>query len=360
MKIAMMVRGYLPVPRPVDIVYAPIDLSVAIGEGLTKRGHKVDFYAPKGSHLKIKVEHLNLRTLVSNQKDFHRFISQPDLLSHYVLNLWDTYLVSEMFKRAANGEYDLLYFAHPEVALPFVKLYPKVPVVYTLHDPIHEWYREIFNLYKSPNQHFISISNSQRRSAPRLHYAATIYNGVDSSLFTYNPKPDDYLLYVGRVVREKGVKEAIQIAQRTNNKLLIIGPTYPDKLRYFNTHVKPHLNRSIRYLGYIPQNQLMPYYQKAKAFLAPLQWEEPFGLTLIESMACGTPVIALDRGSAPELISNGKTGYVVKTIGQMVEAVKKIDNIKREDCRRHIEDKFSIDKMVSGYENTFKSIIKAS
>jgi len=357
MKIAMMVRGYISAPQPADIVYAPINLAINIAEGLAKRGHQVDFYGPQGTKLSTNVRTLRLRPLVRNLNDFQEFISKPDLMAHYVLNLWDGVLALDMFKRAADGKYDLLYFIHPEVSLLLSQTYPDVPLAYTLHDPINKWYQEVFKMYKTPHQHFITISDSQRRAAPQLSYSATVYNGLDAEQFPFSESHDDYLLYVGRIVPEKGIYHAIQVAKRTNHKLLIIGPVYKDTQNYFNRYIKPYLDDRIQYLGYTEHDKLGPYYRKAKAFLTPLQWEEPFGMTMLESMASGTPVIALNRGSAPEIVVNGKTGFVVNTIDEMVAAVAKIDKIDRKACREHVIKNFSIDRMVDGYEKAFLKIL---
>lgn len=354
----MMVRGYLPAPRPKDIIYAPIDLAVAIGEGLTKRGHTVDFYGPLGTELNTNIVTRNLRPLVHNQSEIAALFTDIARMSHYVPDLWDRYLATEMFKRAQNGEYDLLHFHHPEIALPMAVEHQDIAVVHTLHDPVYPWYKELFELYQSPNQQYISISNNQRRDAPDLPYISTVYNGVDLQQFPFGEEPEDYLLVAGRIVPEKGFKEAIQVAQQTNNRLLIIGPTYSDSQDYFDQYIKPHLSDQILYLGYVEHDQMWRYFQKAKAFLTPVQWEEPFGLTTIEAMACGTPVISLKRGAAPELIINKKTGYVVDSIAEMVSAVDKIDRIKRQDCRSHVQAKFSIDTMVDKYEKAFIDAFK--
>lgn len=360
MKIAVMVRGYLPVPRPVDMIYAPIDLAAAIATGLVKRGHSVDFFAPIGSHVPAaNMVTLNLRPLAKNQQEFAELIKDTTKTSHYVDCLWDRYMVNEMFARAAKGAYDLLHFHHSEVALPSSQTNTDVPVVYTLHDPIYPWYKELFELYHTPNQHFISISKNQRRDAPDLPYTATVYNGVDVDLFTFQDEAEDYLLFAGRVVPEKGIKEAIQIARATDHRLLIIGPTYPEHQGYFDQYIKPFLNDKILYLGYIEQRQLVRYYRKAKAFLMPVQWEEPFGLTMIEAMACGTPVVALRRGSIPEVVKDGTTGFIVDSVGDMSAAVEKIDTISRSACREHVQKHFSIEKMVDGYEAAFEKILQS-
>ena len=359
MKIAMMVRGYLPVPTPADMIYAPIDLAVAIAEGLTKNGHTVDFYAPLGSKLKkANIESRGLRPLVDNEHDFNELITNIDKMVHYFPAMWEGVMVKQMFEWARAGKYDALHFHHPESAMMLGSLYPDVPVLYTLHDPIHDWSREIFELHGSPNQHFVSISNNQRRDGTDLPYVGTVYNGVDVKDYPFSDKPEDFLLYAGRVAPEKGVKEAIQVAKETNHRLLIIGPIYFLTQGYFEQYIKPHLNDQILYLGFMEKTQMAAYYQKAKALLTPVQWEEPFGLTTIEAMASGTPVISFRRGAASELIVNGKTGFVVDTTAEMIDAVHKIKRIKRQDCRDHVKKNFSTTKMVNGYEAVFEQIIK--
>ncbi len=359
LRIAMMVRGYLPVPRPSDLIYAPIDLAANIADGLQQHGHRVDFYGPNGSELeyaRVQTEHL--RPLVTDAEEFQKLLgTSNELVNHYVPSLWDTYLAEEMFLRAQAGEYDLVHFHHPEAALPLARRYRTVPVIYTLHDPVYGWYKEIFELYSSPNQHFVSISNNQRREAPDLNYAATVYNGVDTDDFRFSPEHEEYLLYTGRIVPEKGVKEAIQVAEATDHRLLIIGPVPPSAQGYFDQYIKPYLNDKILYLGFIERDKILPYYQKAKALLLPLQWEEPFGLTAIEAMACGTPAIAISRGSMPEIIKNGKTGYLVKSVGEMIDAVRKVNKLNRRECREHVKAHFALRQMVDGYEAVYQKVL---
>lgn len=359
MKIAIMVRGYLPVPRPKDLIYAPIDLAIAISEGLVKRGHSVDFYGPLGTKAGhgVNVVTQNLRPLVHDQAETRDLFHDIGRLTHYVPALWDEYLAVEMFKRARKGEYDLLCFEHPEVGLSLARLHPSVPVVHVLNDPVFPWYKELFELFQSPNQHFVSISKNQQRDAPDLPYLSAVYNGVDVQHFPFGDSPEDYLLIAGRIVPEKGFKEAIQIAKQTGDRLLIIGPVYPESQDYFDQYIKPQLSDRILYLGYVEYSQMWRYFQKAKAFLTPVQWEEPFGLTTIEAMASGTPTISLRRGAAPEIIVDGKTGFVVDSVAEMAAAVGKIGQINRGDCREHVKQHFSIDKMVDGYEAAFEQLL---
>lgn len=363
MKIATMVRGYIPAPRPSDMVYAPIDLAIDISKLMVERGHQVDYYGPLGSELPRKVglrlKTENLRPLVRSQEDFKTLAQDTARMTHYVPTLWDQYQARSMFEQARKGKYDLLHFHHPEVAAPFAKLFPEVPVVYTLHDPVYDWYKEFLELYATPNQYYISISNNQRIPAPDLSYIDTVYNGIDTAQFEISEdEHDDYLLFAGRIVPEKGVKEAIQVAQETDSRLLIIGPVYHDQQGYFDQYVKPHLNEKILYLGFLERDDVVRYYQKAKALLAPIQWEEPFGLNMVEAMACGTPVIALRRGSVPEIIESGKTGFIVDSIAEMSEAVAKLDSISADDCRKHVEENFSLKNMVDGYEEAYRKVLE--
>lgn len=358
MNIAMMVRGYLPAPRPKDIIYAPVDLAIALSEGLEKRGHSVDFFGPLGTKLNAGVKTRNLRPLVHNQAEIRELFADLGRMSHYIPSLWDNYLAEQMFKGAREKKYDLLHFHHPEVGMPLARQNPDVPTVYTLHDPIFPWYKEMFELYQTPNQHYISISDNQRRDAPDLPYVRTAHNGIDIQHFPFGDNPEDYLLIAGRIVPEKGFKEAIQVAKQTNNRLLIIGPTYPDTQDYFDQYIKPQLDDQILYLGYVEYDQMWRYFQKAKAFLTPVQWEEPFGLTTIEAMACGTPTISLRRGAAPEIIVDGKTGFVVDSIAEMAAAVEKIATINRSDCRDYAKEKFSHEKMIDAYEDAFEMVLR--
>ena len=358
-----MVRGFIPLPRPSDMIYAPIDLAIALAQGLGKRGHKITFFAPLGTEIhgeNITVETLNLRPLVHNQTEFTALLDNTEHLSHDQHGLWDRYMVNEMYARAEAGEFDLLHFHHPESALSAAVQHPLIPTVYTLHDPIHEWYRELFELFASHNQTYISISDNQRRDAPDLPYAGTVYNGTDVKLFDYSETHEDYLLFAGRIAPEKGVKEAIQVAKKSGHRLLIIGPINHGSQDYFDQYIKPELDDRILYLGRMDQPQLVKYYQKAKAVLTPVQWEEPFGLTTIEAMACGAPVISLARGAAPELIVNGKTGFVVNSIAEMIEALDKVGKISRKECHDHVARKFSYDKMVDHYEQAFRQAMASA
>lgn len=359
MKIAMMVRGCIPAPRPVDVVYTPIDVALAIADGLAGKGHTVDFYGPSGSCPNVSTKTRGLRPLIRNQNELRSLTESADLLTHYIPGLWDHYLAIEMFRHARKGKYDLLHFHHPESALSLAGLFPKIPVVYTLHDSLRGWHPEIFKLFKTPNQYCISVSNNQREDAPDLPYAETVYNGLNPQEWPFSAEHDGYLLFEGRITPEKGIKEAVTVARQSGERLLIVGPLQSSaNKKYFDTHVKPYLGEKIVYLGCKPHAEVKKYFQRAKALLMPLQWEEPFGITMIEAMACGTPVIALRRGSASEVVRDGITGFVVDTVEQMTRAVKRLPGIDRAACRQHVVANFSLEKTVNGYESAFKLVLK--
>lgn len=357
MKIAMMVRAYLVSPVSNDIAYSPTGVAVAIAEGLAKRGHEVTFFGPEGTKLDTKVETCNVRPLATTANQLFDMVNVTDLFKDYLPSLYDQYMVRIMFERARAGEFDVLFFHHPESAAPYALLYPDVPVVYTLHDYLDSVRRQVWEMHSSPNQHYVSISNSQRRDAPDLKYAATVYNGIDTEKFAFSDSHEDYLMFAGRIVPEKGLKEAVQVALQTGKRLLIAGSTLPTSQWYFDEHVKPFLSDKILYLGMMDRDQMVKYYQKALAVLVPIQWEEPFGLTMAEAMACGTPIIAFRRGSVSEVLEDGKTGFIVDNTSSMIEAVAKIDSISRKNCRKHVENNFSLDQMIDGYEKVLTDIV---
>lgn len=361
MKIAMMVRAFMASPVPNDIAYSPTGVAVAIAEGLAARGHEVTFFGPEGTQLKgVDVITNNVRPLATTAQQLHELVTVTDLFKDYLPSLYDQFMVRDMFERAKAGEFDALVFHHPESAMGFAKLYPKVPVLYILHDFLDDVRRQVIEMHLSPNQHFVSISNSQRRDAPDFPYVNTVYNGINTDVFSFSGEAEDYLMYAGRIVPEKGVKEAIQVALQTGRRLIITGQVLPNFQWYFDEHIRPHLNDRILYLGLIDQNQLAKYYQKASALLMPIRWEEPFGLTMAEAMSCGTPVIAFRRGSVPEVIVDGKTGFIVENTSEMADTIENIGKIKRQDCRQHVEKHFTIANMVSGYEAVLNNIVYES
>lgn len=361
MKIAMMVRSYLASPVQNDIAYSPTGVAVAIAEGLGEKGHEITFFGADGTDIKnATVETSNIRPLATTNKELDELTESTELFQYYIPGLYDQHMVKQMFERANAGEFDLLMFHHFESAMGFAKLYPHIPVLFVLHDQLDEKRRHVIEMHESPNMHFVSISNSQRRDAPDLPYISTVYNGIDTNTFSFCEEAEDYLMFAGRIVPIKGVKEAVQVALKTGRRLIITGALSPTAKWYFDEHIKPHLSDKILYLGMIDKAQLAKYYQKASALLVPIQWEEPFGLTMAEAMACGTPVIAFRRGSVPEVIEHEKTGFIVENTAEMIDSIENIGKIKRQDCRDHVMKHFTRERMVDDYENVCYSLFPES
>ena len=189
-----------------------------------------------------------------------------------------------------------------------------------------------------------------------------VYNGIDLDEVPCNDKPEDFLIIAGRMTPGKGIGEAIRIAKKARTRLLIVGHVtshLPWSQDYFLSEVKPHIDGDrIRYIERSPHAELMETMGRAKAFLFPLQWDEPFGMVVVEAMAAGTPVLAYRRGSMSELIRDGETGYLVQDEDGMVEAIGLVEKIDRKRCREWVEEKFSVEQMVEGYERLYQEIVR--
>jgi len=353
-----MVTGHFTTPPPFGVIYAPMDIAVSISEGLAARGHDVVFFGPQGSALKgVKVESGGLKPLrQEDQLPILRGEKVGAAERDKLFTLWDQYLIAMMYERACAGEFDVLHVHPPDRALPLAYAFRDIPTVYTLHDPIFPWRAEIFRMFASPNQYYVSISDAQRKPAPDLNYLSTIYNGVEVNKIPFCKEPKgDYLLFVGRLHPEKGVSQAVEVARKLGEKLIIMGP--PVTGEYWDTKIKPYLGDKIQHVGVVPREKLYEYYGNAKATLVPIQWEEPFGLVMTESFASGTPVIAFRRGSVPEVVEDGVTGFVVDTLEEMCDAVGKIPSLDRSACRKRVEMHFSNERMVERYEEEFLRLV---
>lgn len=208
--------------------------------------------------------------------------------------------------------------------------------------------------------HFSCCGGHMINKHPIAKRCATIYNFTDVNYFQpEHQKKTDYLVYLGRIEDIKGTKEAIEVALSTNQRLVIAGNIQPGHEEYFNNHIKPHLNNPlINYVGPVNDEQKRDLLQGAKAFLFPIKWEEPFGIVMAEAMACGVPVIGFNRGSVPEVVENGRSGYVVNTMEEMCEAVNNIHLIDRHVVRKECEQRFSLNVVADQYLNQFENLIK--
>jgi len=230
----------------------------------------------------------------------------------------------------------------------------KTPIVTTIHGFSSP---KIIPVYKKYNNscYYVSISNSDR--SPELNYTATVYNGINSNDFTFNRDPDEYLLFFGRIHPDKGVLESIEIAKKSKRKLIISGLIQDQE--YFDQKVKPYINdNDIVYVGNSGPNKRNKLLGNAFALLHPISFEEPFGLSVVEAMFCGTPVIAFNKGSMPEIILDRKTGFLVKDIEEALEAVDDIKIINRKNCWEWATSKFRRQEMIKGYLEVYQKILR--
>jgi len=249
-------------------------------------------------------------------------------------------------------QFDLIHNNFDFLPLSYSRLI-KAPMVTTIHGFSSPKILPVYKKYNS-HGHYVSISNSDR--SPELEYIATVYNGINSEEFIFSHESSEYLLFFGRIHPEKGVYESIQIAKQSKRKLIISGIIQDQE--YFDLKVKPFINdNDIVYLGNSGPEERNKLLGGAFALLHPISFEEPFGLSVAEAMFCGTPVIAFNRGAMPELILDGKTGFLVNTIEEAVEAVKNINLIDRRYCREWANLKFSRQKMIEGYLEVYEKIL---
>lgn len=265
--------------------------------------------------------------------------------------VWECLHISHLFEQAEK--FDIIHNHYDFLPLTYSRLI-KTPMVTTIHGFSSP---KILPVYKKYNRtsYYISISNSDRSS--ELDYIATVYNGIKTNEFTFRPDHGNYLLFFSRIHHEKGTWEAIQIAKRSKMKLIISGLIQDQD--YFNSQVKPFINQEdIVYVGNSGPEERDKLLGEAYALLHPVNFEEPFGLSVVESMYCGTPVIAFSRGSMPELIDHGKTGFLVNHIEEAADALKNIGSIDRKYCNQWTRSRFTVEKMIEGYLNVYHKILE--
>lgn len=311
-------------------------------EELVKRGHEVILFASGDSKTKAKLSSYTKRALRETKiKDLYG----PNIMT--MLNIGTAYDVQD--------EFDIIHDHNGYFSLPTANQ-SRTPVVMTYHGTITPEVRKAFQSLKNP--HLVSISQSQFENIPGVNIVGNVYHGLNMEKYPFFEEHDGYLLFVGRISIEKGVHHAIKAALKLNLPLIIAAKLDAVDLSYFNKHIKPHLSKKIRWVGEVNEKERNKLMSRAMCFLHPVVFKEPFGLTLIESMACGCPVIAFNKGSIPEVIVNKKTGYIVSDVDGMIKAVKKIDAIKRSDCREHVLNNFNTKRMVDEYEKIYRKILE--
>lgn len=311
-----------------------------LSEGLKQNGWPLLLFAPKTTKTKVKLVPVCEKPIAEYKLGKEAEASRRLRMELSILK--NTKI--EILKR--KKQIDLVFNHMVEGGL-FADLEKElgVPVYHVLHLPL---YQELAQIYQKTKAKLISISNNQRKRFPRLNYRATIYNGIAVEQFLFSKKAGDYFLFAGKMRKSKNPLDAIKAAKIAKEKLILVGKI--SDREYFLKKIKPRLNKKIVHLGEVSFSQIKKLYSKAKALLVPINWEEPFGLVMIESMASGTPVIAFNKGSVPEVIKDKETGFVVNNVRSMARAMKQVDMIKRENCRKHVIDNFSHEKMIKEYE----------
>lgn len=346
MRIAQLAPPYLPVPPK---QYGGTERIVSLlTEGLVARGHDVTLFASGDS--------ITSATLSS---------VYPAALGNSGLNKGDDAKPLAHYHAcyARASEFDIIHSHGQYLSVPGAEGL-RTPVVFTWHGSFYpgetaEEKRALLQKYK--HLRYISISDNQRGGLPELHYVATVYNALDVHAYAFSRHASDYLLWVGRVSPKKGALDAIRVAKSLGIRLEMAAAIDPIDRPYFDEQIKPHIDgERVVYHGEVGHDALVELYGGAVATLYPISWHEPFGLVMVESMACGTPVIAYNMGSVSEIVRDGLNGFVVDAsagIDGLCAAVKRITEIDRVACRADVKVRFHTDRMVLDYEKAYETII---
>ncbi len=315
-------------------------------ENLVKKGYRVLLFAPSGTQTSAELVPISSKPVIKykvlpEHEKARKLRIELSIIANTLREILERKdEIGVIFNHTVSGG----MFAHLEKML-------NIPTFHILHLPLFE---ELAIVFKKYNARLIPISDNQKKAFPVLNYQATIYNGINLKKFPFSKKPGSYLIWSAKIMAYKNPLDAIKAAKSAREKIILIG-RINDK-EYFEAKIKPLLNKNIIYLGEVSFPKAIELYRNAKAFLFPIKWEEPFGLVMIEAMACGTPVIAYPNGAIPEVIKNEKTGFIVKNVDEMVKAIKNIDKIDRKKCRERVEKYFSVEKMVDDYAKIAKKL----
>jgi len=307
-----------------------------LSEGLVSCGHGVTLYATADSQTSGTLHAVCPRGYEEDRS--------------LIPKVWECLHISELFEHA--DAYDIIHNHFDFLPLTYTGL-TATPVVATIHGFSSPGILPVYKKYNG-KVFYVSISDADR--SPDLDYIKTIHHGIDIKQFDFQSRCDDTLLFFGRIHKDKGARQAIEIARACNKKLILAGIIQDQA--YYNQHVAPHIdNDKVIYTGSVGPVERNRLLATAGALLHPIPFDEPFGLSVIESMACGTPVIAFDRGSMPELIENGKSGFLVNNVDEAIATVARIKEIDRAACRRHVERHFTVDRMINEYIKVYEMIL---
>ncbi len=323
---------------------------------LAKRGHQITLFAAPGS----KISNVSIKEI----SPFHVLTKlKHGNLEERIANFYDLTALADFFTSGQQEKFDLIQFNDYLFykILPFAKL-SKIPVVIQInypHGEIYPYLKETVS--KIENVYYLPMSNFIKKAMPELNYLKPLYPAIDIREFPISNKKREYLLFIGRICPDKGAHLAIAAAQKAKQKLILAGPVKDTDQPYFNTQIKPHLNnKDILYVGEVDFRAKVKLYQQAKATLFPILWDEPFGIVLIESMACGTPAIAFDRAATREIIKNNVSGFIIKngSVQAMAKAINKVDRLTKPAVRQWVANNFSIEKIAEQYEKICAKILK--
>ncbi|MFA5384440.1 MAG: glycosyltransferase family 4 protein [Eubacteriales bacterium] len=349
MKIAIILPPWFKIP---PAGYGGIEVVVSLlADGLVSKGHEVTVCTVADSTTKARVfNYFNQEMKACLDKPPSSFLNTA--LSHVLAS----------YMEVVGKGFDLIHDHTWKEGLCCAAFLKEVPVVHTLHGPFDEENKAFYKLFTNhPGVHFISISNNQRSSLPGLNYLGTVYNGVKFDKYPFSPDKDDFFFYIGRFNPEKAPHLACEAARRMGAKLVLAGKVHEQaEVIYFEQFIRPYLNEKITYIGEVGHwsEEKMRMFSRGKGYLYPIQWEEPFGITMVEAMACGTPVITFKRGSAPEVVEHGVTGFVVETMEEFVAAADQAGSISPFKCRERVENLFTSQFMVDSYERLYKEVVE--
>ena len=337
MKIAQFPPIWIPVPPR---TYGGTEFVVSeVTEGLVARGHEVTLFASGDSTTSAR--------LIS---PWPAALWRAKLSSPHAV--WSLHLDNLL---QHQDEFDVIHNHCGFYIFPAAKFIKK-PIINTLHRPLAPENYKVFERFS--DSIYVPISRDQMDSAPKLRRVRMIYNGIPTERFPYNANPQDYLLWISKIIPEKGILEAIRVAKLAGKQLKIAGNIVGEENeRFFKYEVQPLIDGDlIQYVGEADFETKIGLFRNAKALLCPFNRREPFGLVLIEAMACGTPVIAFGSGAIPEIVEDGVTGFVVKSVEDMAEAVNRLPLLDRAACRRRVDENFSVTRMIDEYENLCREL----
>jgi glycosyltransferase involved in cell wall biosynthesis len=314
-------------------------------EELVRLGHEVTLFASGDSKTAA-------RLVPACEKSLWRDKDCRETLPQHVR------MLELVFQDAA--QFDIIHFHCDYIHFPLVRRYGR-PSLTTLHGFVHTHdLRDLLEEYRDVP--LVSISDNQRASTPEANWQGTIHHGLPRDLHTFSPDCGEYLAFLGRISREKGLERAIEVAARAGMPLKIAAKIYEEDRSYFEHDIKPLLERSasfVEFVGEVGGAAKNEFLGKSKALLFPVDWPEPFGLVMIESMACGTPVIGWRNGSVSEVIQHGANGFVVSSVDEAVECVRELSSLRREVCREIFETRFPVERMTADYLKMYEEVIHA-